>query len=106
MKEEAKNLPLVSWSLYQLVWVTHWWDWELAGIAQRDGHRIYFECVEETDQGRKFAIYDPPAEVWAQIDQEHRDFQRYVGTHWDFEPCKGGVRRSGCMRPQSEHHKF
>src|SRR5687767_7774857 len=29
--EEAKNLPIVSWSLYQLVWVTNRFDWEISG---------------------------------------------------------------------------
>jgi hypothetical protein len=95
--------PDTSWSRYELVWVTHWWDWELEGIAKRDGRRVFFECIKDNGTDRKFAIYDPPAEVWEQIDQEHRDFQTYVGTHWDFT---SGCRTGGNLRPESEHNKF
>lgn len=103
------ELPIESWGLYQLAWITLWWDWELKGIAQRDGKRVFFECVEEDAEGeRKFAIYDPPAEVWARIDEEHKDFQTYVGEHWDFHLGEDGVcrRNKDTKRPEGESYKF
>lgn len=98
----SEALPIVSWDLYQLVWVTDWWDWELAGIAQRDGKRVFFTCIDAVGPAdRLFAIYDPPINVWAKIDEEHADFQTHVGTHWDF-----GDDAPVTKRPHSEHHKF
>jgi hypothetical protein len=96
-----------SWENYQLVSVWMWWDWELSGIAKKGDRRVWFECCEDNGFHRKFAIYDPPTSVWAEIDQRRADFIEHVGDHWEFsEMSDGTCRRSGAMRPQSEHHKF
>jgi hypothetical protein len=104
------DLQKIDWEKIDngILWADDWWDGIVSGVAEVDGRRVYFNCIEEDDKGnRKFAVYDVPKEIWELINERHNDFKKYVGSHWDFESSDGKTKRMiGDIRPQSKHYKF
>lgn len=109
------------WSDYKLIWVDHWYDWELDGVCEKDGKRYYFSCAnqrivpnpnpdpeDEDDKemlARIFEIYDPPAEAWEKIDECHNDFCKWVGTHFNINTNEGR-RARGKYEPTGNEELF
>jgi hypothetical protein len=82
----------------RLLWDVDHWDGPLCGLAHHNG-RDYWFAVEAFDPD------DPPAEwryfLYPLTDEEledegewHRKFQKYVGTHTDYD-ANGNVDDSG-----------
>jgi hypothetical protein len=82
----------------RLLWHADYWDGPLCGLAHHNG-RDYWFAVEPFDPD------DPPAEwryfLYPLSDEElederewHREFQKYVGTHTDYD-ANGNVDDSG-----------
>jgi hypothetical protein len=50
---------------------------------------------------RVFGLYELTEEEWREEDYWHEEFCKYVGSHNDLRPGKGGK-----VKPRSMHHKF
>lgn len=81
-------------SEYQLVWISGFWDAPMSGILKAGEHLYCFEMFDESATWQKGGWYRRYAIIeltTAQLQKElevHRDFQRYVGTHWDVNPLE------------------
>ena len=85
----------------RLLWHADYWDRPLSGLAHHNGRDCWFE-IEDFDPD------DPPAEfryfLYPLTDEEreeHRKFQKYVGTHTDYD-ANGNIDSSGakCYDPE------
>ena len=67
------------------------WDAPLSGMLQMKEQLYWFEMIQENEaweEGqwfRRHAIVQLTDEQLAREMAVHKDFQRYVGTHWDLK---------------------
>jgi hypothetical protein len=80
---------------------------------------LYFTCEEENEdyhewmleeEGdppwyRRFGLYELTAKEIEIITKKHKLFQKYVGTHTDYDPITQ-KRKIGATKPQSEWNKY
>jgi hypothetical protein len=109
-----KRIPIAK---IRYLYETNRWDGPLSGFCEVGGKRYYFLLFGEVflqrplwwpfgpgrTRVRTFRLYDPPAEVWARLDECHEDFRKWVGTHCDYDE-QG--QRIGEVAPQRLHDKF
>ena len=101
-----KTHPVLNKSGMKLCWHNNYWDGPISGILEYNGGRYYFDQCDEwdgVDQSgdawyRRFLLYELTKE---QMDEElyfHDLFQKYVGTHTDYN--NDGKRQIGATKPR------
>lgn len=91
---DPDNPPLADLRYYtekefKIIWVSDYYDGELSGMLQLNRVLYWFEMFDQNEDWqkggwfRRYAIIQPSDEQLNKELEVHRDFQRYVGTHWD-----------------------
>jgi hypothetical protein len=84
-------------------WVNDYWDGPLSGMGMIDGELVYFQCEDQDDElNRSYGIYRLTAEQLAQEEERHADFNRLVGTYWDWS-LPASLRS---YKPRDTHGEF
>lgn len=105
-RDPPADLPLLRENEYMFLWIDGFWDGPMSGMLLYKGREHWFEMFRENDDDisldkwyRRYAIVVLTPEQLSKEHEVHRDFQRYVGTHWE-------VGNPGNVRPTEEHHLF
>lgn len=83
------NLDKLTQDDYKLLWISDYYDVPISGILQIGVSIYWFEMIQENkhkpkeDWFRRYAVVKLSTEQLEKEIKVHRDFQRYVGTHWD-----------------------
>jgi len=85
----------------RLLYSAGYWDDPRSGALRWRGRRYWFNEADQ-DTG-VFDIIELSDEVWAVEDARHADFQRFVGTHTDFD--EAGTR-VGQVHPAALHSRY
>ncbi len=70
-----------------MLWYSNYYDGPLDGLAEFEGERVWFHCVEMEDnpfQMRRFSLYKMSADDLAYEDKWHKLFNELVGYHCDY----------------------
>jgi len=81
----------------------NYWDGPISGICLWNGDHQYFECENIDDFPRIYVVYDTPRNIIIEINKRHDLFQKYVGTHTDYDI--NGLRHYN-LRPSHLHSQF
>lgn len=111
---EAREVPIeslleLSQERVRIRWASGYWDGPMDGLADVDGSPVWFCLADEADhpnagwERRFWLVVLTSAQLSRELDR-HADFQRYVGTHFDYDD--DGRRNIYAQRPQSEHDQF
>ena len=111
---EAREVPIESvpeapQERVRIRWASGYWDGPMDGLAEVDGRPVWFCLADEADHPnarwvRRFWLIElTPAQLSREMDR-HADFQRYVGTHFDYD--EQGKRDLLAQRPRSEMSTF
>lgn len=111
---EARDLPIESIPCIgpdrvRIRWASSYWDGPLEGLAILDGREVWFSfaddsCDPKSTWSRRFWLVQLTPEQLSLELEQHAEFQRYVGTHFDYD--NDGRRNIYAQRPISEHSKF
>jgi len=105
----VESVPEVSQERVCIRWASGYWDGPMDGLADVDGRLVWFCIADEASEPaapwcRRFWLVVLTSEQLARELARHADFQRYVGTHFDYD--EQGRRDLSAQRPQSEWSTF
>jgi hypothetical protein len=100
-------LPKLSDQDYQFLWIGDYWDGPISGMLQSKRDEYYFNVIDDNpSQGdswyRRYAVIKLLGEQLEREKEIHADFQRYVGTHYDYVLPEEDRQ----VRPSELHHLF
>lgn len=84
------KLQKVSIDDIKLLWHNNYYDGMLSGYCILDGKFMYFDLMEQNesdDRGwyRRFYLIDVPEDEEIEVIRRHELFEKYVGTHCNYE---------------------
>lgn len=74
---------------YELLWISDYYDAPISGMLRTSKLLYWFEMTQENDRVikgewfRRYAVVELSNEQLEKEKEVHKDFQKYVGTHWD-----------------------
>ncbi len=90
-KPEGYPALKVQKARVRLLWDSGWWDGPIDGMAEFEGEPVWFCLAEEAEDERtggwfrRFWMVRLTPEQLRREQNRHADFQRYVGTHFDYD---------------------
>jgi len=103
--------PQVERRRVRLLWASGFFDGPLDGLAILDQREDVWFCLAEEAEDwqaagwyRRFWVVRLSPKHLALQQRIHAAFQRYVGTHFDYD--ENEARDAHAVRPQSEWHHF
>lgn len=87
-KKQSEDVPLsVFYDDHEqpdlkMIWHSGFWDGPLSGLAEYNGEKVWFDCVEDVDnQIRRYAVYRLSTEELREVERNHKRFEKMVGYH-------------------------
>ena len=69
-----------------MLWHNGYYDGPLSGVAEYNGNKVYFDCIEEVDEtgARIYGLYELSPEDIEYEEHWHNLFRDMVGCHTDY----------------------
>lgn len=83
------ELQKVDSSEFDIIWILDYYDGPISGMLQLENELFWFEMTQENENWekdgwyRRYGVIRLTNELLTKELEVHRDFQKYVRTHWD-----------------------